>query len=272
MKVACVQSDVVFGDPSANAAVACGHLDRLSADEVEIAVFPEAFLTGYCVEAFEQAKAIAIPREHLSLESVQAMADQTGILTIIGFAEAGSDGLLYNTAAIFDPGKPAQFYRKVHLPELGLDNFVTTGNELQVFETSKGKIGVIICFDLRIPEATRTLALKGAELIVLPTNWPTGADISADHNTITRAGENRVFLAACNRVGNENGFDFIGKSKILGPNGRILAIAGVGEEVIVADIDLAEARTKRTVTIPGKFEIELFSTRKPELYKVITEQ
>ena len=121
------------------------------------------------------------------------------------------------------------------------------------------------------PEPTRVLSLKGAELILLPTNWPEGAEISADYNAVVRAAENRVFFATCDRVGEENGFSFIGKSKIVAPNGKILAAAGAIEETIVADIDLSQARQKRAVIRPGEYEFEALASRRPELYGALAE-
>ncbi|MES1228348.1 MAG: carbon-nitrogen hydrolase family protein, partial [Armatimonadota bacterium] len=178
---------------------------------------------------------------------------------------------LYNTAAIFEPGKPTRFYRKSHLPELGLDKFVCTGHgPLDVFDTRIGKIGVLICFDFRMPEACRVLALKGALILILPTNWPEGAEITADYTPVTRATENRMFVATCDRVGTENGFKFIGRSKIIEPSGKVLASAGDSEETLIADIDLAFANQKRVVTVPGKYEIEVFKARRPELYLELT--
>jgi 5-aminopentanamidase len=106
---------------------------------------------------------------------------------------------------------------------------------------------------------------------VLPTNWPEGAEVSAEHISIARAAENRVFLATCDRVGSENGFNFIGRSKIIHPSGRVLAAAGVDEETLIADVDLSEARQKRTVGIPGKYETEAFQSRRPDLYGTIVE-
>lgn len=193
------------------------------------------------------------------------------MMAIAGFAEQGSDGLIYNTAALFQPGG-AFFYRKTHLPKLGLDRFVGRGSELPVFETPHGRIGIAICFDLRPPEVCRVLALQGADLVVLPTNWPSGAAaISPRLIAPVRAVENRIFLATCNRVGEENGFAFIGLSGIYAPSGNVLALAGDGEETLVADLDLVAARDKRAVTIPGVYETEAFASRRPELYGRIVE-
>jgi predicted amidohydrolase len=270
MRIACIQSDVVFNDPSANAQKAALKLQEMKDAGVDLAVFPEAFLTGYCVDCQADADAIAIPRDHKSIRLIQDAANRLGIMVIFGFAELRNEKV-YNTAALIETGEAPKFYSKTHLPILGLDNFVVGGDELPVFDTKLGRIGILICFDLRPPEPSRVLALKGADLIVLPTNWPQGAEVSADYMPISRAAENRVFFATCDRVGTENGFSFIGKSKIVSPSGKILASAGSSEEVIMADVDLAEARLKRNVVVPGKYETTVFECRRPELYAAITE-
>ena len=267
MKIACVQSEVVFGDVSQNLKNAASKLGSLSKQHVELVVFPEAYLTGYCVDSLSAAQDLAIPAD--LVESLQPTVDMFGMVVVIGFIEAGSGYEVYNSVALLEPGKPIRIYRKVHLPELGVDNYVTPGDQLPVFETKLGKLGILICYDMRFPEAARTLALKGAEIIVLPTNWPEGAETSAEHICIARAAESRVFLATCNRVGEENGFRFIGQSKIIHPTGRVLAAAGLREEVIVDDIDLSQAREKRTVNIPGKYELDIIGVRRPDLYGII---
>lgn len=270
MKLACVQASVVFGDPDANSAAALRQLETLAGIGVELAVFPEAYLTGYCVDSMEAAREIAIPRYHPSLASIHEASEKLNILCVVGFAEIDGQ-TVFNAAALIEPGREPRFYRKTHLPELGLDKHVQAGDSLEVFETCLGRIGILICFDQRQPEAARVLALKGAELIVLPTNWPEGAENSADIMSIARAAENRVFYAACNRVGREHGFRFIGRSKIISPNGKVLAGAGETEECIVADVDLSEARNKRAVVIPGKYEWTVFDSRRPELYGILTD-
>ena len=117
-----------------------------------------------------------------------------------------------------------------------------------------------ICYDGAFPEPSRAMALEGADLIVLPTNWPPGAECTADFVINTRAMENHVYYAAVNRVGDERGFRFIGKSKICGPSGDVLAIANHADETILyAEIDQALARRKRIIRVPGKHEIDRFA-------------
>lgn len=269
MIVASVQANVVFGDPLVNARKAIAILEDLAGQGVRLAVFPEAFLTGYCVECLADANGIAIAKNDPALAHLHARANELGILVIVGFAEK-EDGRLYNTAALFEPGRDPRYYRKTHLPELGLDKFVGVGDSLPVFDTAIGKIGILICFDLRHPEPARVLALEGAELIAMPTNWPEGAQISANVTALARAAENRVFFVTCDRVGAEHGFSFIGLSKIISPTGNVLAAAGSVEEVLTAEVDLAEARVKRNVIVPGKFETTVFESRRPELYAALS--
>jgi len=266
MKIASAQMDVVFGDSIANAERAIQKLDELKALGVEVVVFPEAFLTGYCVSSLEEARAIAIARDSEAVLKLKETADRLDIIAVIGFAELSGD-TVYNTAVLLEPGREPRFYQKTHLPYLGLDMFVCPGQELPVFNTRVGNIGILICYDLRPPEATRVLALNGADILILPTNWPVGAETSADHIAIARAAENRIFVATCNRVGVENGFTFIGRSKLIGVGGNVLAAAGSDEETLIAEMDLETARNKRTVNIPGKYEVEVFASRNPDLYR-----
>ena len=280
MRIASCQLDVEFGQPERNAATLVETVANLADGGVDLAVFPEAFLTGYCVGTAEQAKGIALPVEedesgmvhsaHPAILEVRHVAMEYSMHLCVGFAGVDKNGL-YNGALFVWPDGSMKRYLKTHLPHLGYDRFVRTGNSLPLFDTKFGKVGILICFDLRHPEASRVLAKAGADIILLPTNWPEGAQMAAEHVAITRATENKVFLASCNRVGTENGTHFIGLSKIVDPYGRVLASAGTAEEILRADIDLSLSRDKRNVIIPGEYEITIFESRRPDLYSTLCE-
>jgi 5-aminopentanamidase len=130
-----------------------------------------------------------------------------------------------------------------------------------------------ICYDGAFPEAARVMALDGADLIVLPTNWPPGAECTAEFVINARAMENHVYYLAVNRVGTERGFRFIGQSKICGPHGEVLAEARhENEAILYAEIDPALARRKRVVRVPGLHEIDRFADRRPEMYRRLAEK
>ena len=191
---------------------------------------------------------------------------------MFGLLEKEGDHI-FNAAVLIGPQGVVGKYRKVHLPGLGVDKFVQPGDlGFPVHETALGRIGLNICYDGAFPESSRVMALKGADLTVLPTNWPTGAEEFAEYLINARALENNIFCAAVNRVGVERGFRFIGRSRIVDVQGKTLALAGSDqEEVLYAEIDPLKAREKRIVRVPGKHEIHRFKDRRPEFYGEIVQ-
>src|SRR5262249_58464780 len=113
--------------------------------------------------------------------------------------------------------------RRTPLPFLGVDRFVVPGDALPVWDTSLGRIGVEICYDLRFPEVTRTLALKGADIVCHPTNFPMAARIQTEVITTARAAENRIYLLTANRVGNERRGEVCGWGQSGDPYGQAVA-------------------------------------------------
>jgi predicted amidohydrolase len=194
-------------------------------------------------------------------------------IQFVGLLEIDRDKC-YNALAFFGPEGIIGKYRKIHLPYLGIDRYATPGDKpLKVYTTEIGKIGLNICFDVRLPESARVMALMGAEVIVLPTNWPSGAEAIPKYIINARAYENRVNYVAVNRVGVERGFRFIGRSKIVDYAGQTLAEASaVNEEIIYAQLDLKGAQEKHVTIIPGKFELPLFEARRPEFYGLISQK
>ncbi|MCY4088279.1 MAG: hypothetical protein OXG37_15680 [Actinomycetia bacterium] len=182
--------------------------------------------------------------------------------------------LLRNGAVLVGPKGLIGFYDKSHLPFLGVDRFVAAGDRLfEPFETPIGSIGIQICYDLRFPEVSRACALAGAELIAHPTNWPLAARANAEFITRARALENRVFLLTSNRVGVERTAEVCGWSQILAPTGsRVAEADAISEDLLIAEIDPADARVKDIIPLPGEYEMSLFGHRRPELYGRLVEE
>jgi predicted amidohydrolase len=268
LPLAVAQFAPVFRDPPANAAKLLDLFRRAVGGGAKLVVFPECALTGYCFSSAEEAAEAALPQDAPELQALERACSELDAYAVVGFAEK-ADGTLYNSAAFLGPDGRVGVYRKTHLPLLGFDRFVTRGAELPVYETPIGRFGILICYDLRVPEAALSLAKRGAEAILVPTNWPTGAESSPDLLAPARAWDTRTFIAAANRVGSEGGFDFIGKSGIWDVDARPLAYAGHTDEAILhAEVDLSLAREKRIVVRKGEFELDPLNDRRPELYEL----
>ncbi len=224
-------------------------------------------MTGYNFASPDDAWAVAESRTGPSIQTIETQCRNLGVYCIAGTLTAEGDRL-FNSAVMIGPGGSIGSYDKAHLPLCGADKFTAQGDTgFQVFDTPLGRIGMLICYDLRFPEAARALALRGADIIALPTNWPTGAETAPEFMVRARAFENRVFVIACNRVGVERGARYIGRSCIAAPSGQHLADASTeAEEILYAEVDVAAARQKRLVIAPGEFEMDFFGDRRPELY------
>jgi predicted amidohydrolase len=270
--IACVQMDCLLGQPKANLSKIIESTRAAAERGARLVAFPECALTGYSFESLEEAIPFA---ESLDGASSQAIADvcrETGVYAAVGFIESDG-GKFYNAVMLVGPEGVAGGYRKVHLPYIGIDRFLSPGDRpFQVFELPFGKVGLNICYDVSFPEAARVLKLMGAELIVLVTNWPPGAWRSPEFVVNTRALENHVFYAAVNRVGTERGWQFIGRSKVADCNGDTLAEASAdAEEMLVVSVELQEANNNHIVNVAGAYEIDRLADRRPELYDAISQ-
>ena len=251
MRIACVQSDVAFNNVSAN----LNRIDVILRAEVQqgtqLTIFPECFTTGYCFDSLSEARGVAEPIPGPTTDRVCQICRELKTSVVFGMLEISGDHV-FNAAVLVGPDGLIGSYRKVHLPFLGVDRFTTPGDRpFEVLETGGVRIGMLICYDGGFPEAARVLALSGADLIVLPTNWPPGGGYMAEFSINSRAMENGVYFAAANRIGRERGFSFIGKSRICSPHGATLqTIEDDSEVVIRADIDVEIARAKRIQTGP----------------------
>lgn len=272
IKIAGVQMDVDFADKEANFQKLEARLRETAREGAWLTVFPECALTGYCFESYEEALPLAEPIPGPSTNRMTDLCRELEVHTVFGMLEVDGDRL-FNACVLVGPDGVLASYRKIHLPGLGVDKFVTPGDRpFMVHEAGALRLGMNICYDGSFPEAARIMSLEGADLIVLPTNWPPGAEVFADYVINARAMENGVYYAAVNRVGTERGFRFLGRSSICDVDGNTIAEAShTSEAIMYAEIDPAKARRKHRVRVPGKHEIDRFADRRPELYGLITE-
>ncbi len=267
MRVAVCQIDPHIAEPAFNLAMIEQEMARLAADHVQLAVYPECAVSGYVFSSLREAMLVAEPIPGPATDRLAAASTRCQMYAVTGMLERDGDAC-FNTAILTGPEGLISVYRKTHILCMGVDRFTTPGGgPLRVYNLPFGRIGILICYDLRFPETARALALEGVQAIVVPTNWPETSFIQADVFTRSRAAENRVFVLAANRTGEERGTRFLGRSQIVGVDGVVLAEASRQEiESVVLDIELSDADTKHVVVSAGEHEMDGISDRRPDLY------
>ena len=215
-------------------------IDRLAAllnekPQLDLIVCPELFISGY--GSFEKIKEYSENRDGKYANKIASLAKKTSTSIIYEYPEM-QDGL-YNSAQIFDSkGISIANHRKKMLPPTADESKIfTPGKESSILSINGIKIAIVICYELEFPELIRELALQDVQLIIAPTgqssNWPA----AALHNCRTRAFENGIFVAYANSTGRLNDINFMGESKIIGPDGIDLVNAEQGEKLICAEIN-----------------------------------
>jgi predicted amidohydrolase len=260
MRLGIVQSSPRFGDKQANRK----QIEELVGEErADLWIMPELALTGYEFKSRAEAHDLAetIPHD----DSTKWLADFCGARNcwaVMGLAER--DGRhVYNTAILCGPHRYVGRYRKIHLFDKEKERFDVGNLPFPVFDTGHARVGLMICFDWRYPEAARALALRGAQVIAHPSNLVMPFCQQA---MITRALENRVFCATANRVGSERRagrtVHFTGESQIVSPDGEILLSAAKDKpQCIVTEMDPQIADDKHATPFN-----DLLKDRHPEFY------
>ncbi|NUN47469.1 MAG: acyltransferase [Candidatus Brocadiae bacterium] len=229
------------------------------APRADLLVLPELAASGYNFESTAQARSLSEPADGPTLAACRRIARKTGAAAVVaGFAERDGDRL-YNSALLADAGGLLGVYRKTHVFESEKDHFLPGDTGFRVWDVAGVRVGVMVCFDWFFPEAARTLALRGAEIIAHPSNlvlpW-------CPDSMPVRSLENAVFAVTCNRWGEERGLKFIGRSQVTAPDGQILVRAPDGADAAeTVEIDPARARVK---TIAKRND--RFGDRRPEHY------
>ena len=272
VRIACQQLAPRVGDLRGNRAVSVAAVREAVAQGAEMIVLPELVTSGYVFASREEATSVAITvNDPLFAEwAAEAAAVPSGRGIVVGgFCELADDGKLYNSAAIVDPDGVQTVYRKVHLWDREKLFFEPGDRPPPVLDTAVGRIGLMICYDLEFPEMSRMLALAGAELIAVPTNWPRAQWPAQEHPpevviAMATARTNRVFLACCDRTGTERGQEWTAGTCIIDEAGWIRATPEGGPAI--AEVDFALARRKNLTDLA-----DVIRDRRPELYAALAQ-
>jgi len=272
IKIAGMQMEPVILDKERNLTHSLELMETAAQEGAQLIVFPEAALSGYVFSSLEEALPITETVPGPSTEKIMDSCRRLNLHVAIGLLEKDK-GRYYNTAALIGPSGLIGKYRKLHLPYIGIDRFLNHGDmPLEVYHTDIGRIGLGICYDLDFPEHSRVLTLLGAEVIVTITNWPEGIEFVPEHVVLTRTRENRVHHIAINRVGEERGVRFFGRSRIYDCTGVLLAEGKpYDEDILHAEIIPVLAQEKHQVIIPGELEIDILKDRRPKFYRKLVE-
>ncbi len=258
MKITILQMDMAFASPDENFAHAEA-LVRGAAGESDVLVLPETWNTGFFPK--ENLAELSDCDGERTKKTFGALAKEYHVNIVAGSVANVKDGKVYNTCCVFDrDGNVVGEYDKTHLfTPMGEHDYFTPGNGLCTFTLDGRRCGVIICYDVRFPELTRSMTVKGLDVLFVVSEWP---DIRIPHLlalTKARAIENQMFVACCNSCGKAPGTVYGGNSVVYDPWGDCLAHAGEDEVTLTADCDMS--------VIDGiRKSINVFADRREELY------
>jgi predicted amidohydrolase len=264
VRIACCQMDPTLGDLAANAEAIEAQIRDAVTGGADVIVLPELATSGYMFADADEARAAALAPTDSTFAKWSAAAGDS--IVVGGFCERGDDDRLYNSAVMVDANGVLACYRKTHLWDREKLIF-TPGDALPpVVKTKHGVVAVMVCYDLEFGELTRRVALDRAELIAAPVNWPLFPRPEGEHpgeviTAMSTARTNKVAIACCDRAGVERGQQWTEGTAIIDPDGWVIAAAGPGPAMAVADVDLAATHDK-TLTE----HVHLLDDRRIDLY------
>jgi N-carbamoylputrescine amidase len=272
VRVACAQYAVRDGARAHNLERSLEFVRRAADAGADLVVLPELAISGCDLASRHDALALAegFPAGP-TVRAWKEEARRSEIFIVGGFLER-EGGVLFNSAVLLGPGTAGR-YRKTHLWD-GEKRLYEPGRELPVFDTAIGKIGLLVCYDAWFPEAARALALKGAQLLCVPSNAPDdwvpeeqriGGLTMLNVHCISHANANRLFVVAANRVGD----GYLGRSCMVDVTGGVLALGDMtGERLLVADVKPDRARREKQLTGAS----HAFGDRNPAAYQIYGEE
>ena len=269
--VALLQMDC-SGERARNVARAEDMIREAAGKGGQVILLPEVFhelffITSLDMTVFDKAEPIPGP----ITGRMQELAAELGVAIVAPIYESVGKSVYYNSAAVIDAdGSLLGVYRKNHIPlstKFYEKLYFKPGNlGYPVFETRFGRLGILICHDRHYPEGARALGPNGAEILLVPSATPT-ASLSVrvwEKELAAHAIFNEYYVAGLNRVGVEGEYTYYGRSVFLDPTGEIIAQAGEGEEVLIAECDL-------DVIVERRRAWQFYRDRRPDTYGVLTD-
>lgn len=260
---ALLQTDIKFCDFEYNAAHVTDLINTAmqKTPRPDVIVLPEDWSSGFSDEMFHHMEdyietidgpAVTVLKECAKKHSVWIVAGSIGIQF--------EDGMRNTTFLINREGEFVGDYSKMHLySDMDEDVPYLHGTKTEVYDTELGRVGFMICYDIRFCELSRTYALKGAEMVIVTSNFPNPRVSHWRTLLMARAIENQMFIVACNRVGGSPMGTYCGHSIIIDPWGTVIAEGGDGEEIITGTVDLSAVKEIRDT-------IHMFRDRRPGSY------
>lgn len=260
-KVSQIQLDIVYKNPKRNRERITKLIEKATKENPDIIIFPETWTTGYSEEIFHNIDKYAETEDGESVTILRELAKKYNVWFVSGSIIEKDGKGIYNTIFLIDrKGNIVGKYRKMHLySAMDEDIAFKNGIDMPVFDTEFGKLALMTCYDIRFVELSRTYAIKGADAIIVVSNFP---NPKINHWRIllqARAIENQLYIIACNRVGSTKNCTYFGHSLIIDPWGDILN-EGNDEEIIVSgEINFDKVKEVRSI-------IPMYYDRQPKSY------
>jgi predicted amidohydrolase len=267
-KIALAQITSVRGEKTENIKRIERIVTKAEKRSADLIVFPELSLTGYTIRDQIYEFAETIPGSSTTI--VENIARKARKYIIFGMPELSekTQATIYNTAVLVGPEGFIGKYRKMYLPMHSVfeeKRYFRHGCQAATYDTELGKIGLIICYDIFFPEVSRLTRLNGAQLIVCISASPAVRRTFFEILTAARAIENTAFLAYVNLVGTEEGLQFWGGSRLVGPQGKVLVKAKYDEEdFVIGEVDYSKIR-------PVEAFVPTLRDLRPELFDKLKE-
>ncbi len=261
MKVACLQMDMKLACPEENFLHSAALVEKAMEEKPDVLVLPETWNTGFFPK--ENLESLCDRDGRQVKEVFGALAKKFSVNIVAGSVANVRDGKVYNTAMVFDrTGQCVASYDKTHLfTPMGEDNYFTPGDHRCTFTLDGVKCGLIICYDVRFPELTRSLTVPGLDMLFVVSQWPKVRTFHLRSLTTARAIENQMFVVCCNSCGTAGETVYGGNSAVIDPWGETIALAGEQEQILTAQCDM-QILTNIRGSIP------VFRDRRPELYNL----